>query len=85
MVLHNMYHALEVGLPLEKFTLKDFPRYSLHTSAYMEVILGHSKFSPLPHMSVVMFCTDGQLCRLYNQTPIIQPDSRLHNWTGPVD
>ena len=26
-----------------------------------------------------MFCTDGQPCRLCNWTPVMQPDSLLHN------
>ena len=34
-----VYTAIHlVGLPLEKLKLKDFPRYSLHTSAYMKAI-----------------------------------------------
>ena len=29
---------INIGLPLEKLKLKDFPRYSFHTSAYMKAI-----------------------------------------------
>ena len=38
LTIELLWSVLATELPLEMLKLKDFPQYSLHTSAYMEAI-----------------------------------------------